>query len=60
MYQLIIKTLKKYPEFNISQIAELLDVTPMEVGEAQRTHLRRFIPRESPMWGDERKSVIKR
>lgn len=55
----IIAYLKANPEKNIGRCAYALKVPEMEVTEAQKFLLRN-LPRQSPAWGLQNESVIKK
>jgi len=50
---LIISTLKKYPNKNISQVARILRVDESVVSLAQRDYLKPFLKRNSPLWNSQ-------
>lgn len=47
---LIITTLKQFPELNIRGVAALLRVSETVVAEAQRNYYKKFIPVKSELW----------
>lgn len=54
----IIKALKKYPDYNINQIALKLGVPSHEVAEAQREYYKQFIKRDNKMWGKQGEAIV--
>jgi len=55
----IIRFLKEHPNFTIGRAAYALKVPEMEITSAQKWTLRN-IPRNSPAWGLQNGSVIKK
>ena len=47
----IISALKKYPHLNVKQVSEKIGISEYKVGAAQCEYYKKFIPRNSPLWG---------